>query len=268
MRKLLMPAACLLCSVQANAITTTVASFSTLPSDIRNCFETGYCLGDTLGTNLYADSYIDGVSAFQYVQLNGSTYDFKWLMRYDLLTPPGTVAGAAWISAQNSYNIAGSDAHNFTLYFNDMNNGYLTAPPITVTVNDNDLADGSAFRSQYFGLVEYEPGYFTYDLIASGALGIDLPFCLADGCGSSAQFNLLHMYYADGLFNFNPQDTRGLLFNRNNWYNCGYEDCGGYAQSQNLYVHAVPLPASALLLISGLVGGTLSTRRQYSKPKE
>lgn len=258
MCKLLLPAIALLCSTQASAIT---VQFSELPTELQNCFQTNSCISLT-GPNLTTNLETTGAAAFQYAQLNGSSYDWKWLMRYDLLTPPGTVGGTAWISAQSSYDVAGSDAHGFTLYFNSPANPYLLPSPITLTLNDTDLTDGSAFRSQIAGTIETEPGIFTFDVSVTGDLGINLPLCLAEGCGTSAGFNLLHMNYVNGIFGFNPLDARGLLFSQNSWYDCGYEGCGGYSQSQSLYVHPVPLPASALLFISGLAGGAVGVRRK------
>lgn len=254
MRKTTLSICCLLCSMNASAIT--LIPTSELPSDILSCFQSSQCTSPYYGGGVWASlNYAEGVAALQYSQQGVS----KWLMRYDLLSPPGTVAGTAWVSAQHSYNIAASDAHDFTLYYGtSISAGWPSAPPHTLTLNDTDLGDGSAFR-RIVPDFEYPENY-----IDTGDLNMSpyFPLCLATGCGTAVTFNLLHMNYVNGTFAFNPQDSRGLLFNQQSWYDCGYEDCGSFSATQSLYVHAVPVPAALPLLLGGLAIMVTTARRR------
>lgn len=257
MRKIALSICFLLCSINVSAITLPT---SDLPSELQNCFLSGDCVAAITPRGQWTSDFeTTGAAAFSYQQWNGSSYDSRWLMRYDLLVPPGTMTGTAWVSTLNSYNIAGSDMHSFSLYY-----GNTASPPLTLTLNDTDLADGSAFRSQVAAWIETEPGVFEFGSIASGDLsGIDLPLCLAENCGSSAYFNLLHMDFAGGMFSFDPYDSRGRLFSTHQWYDCGSEDCGGYSATQSMYVHAVPVPAALPLMIGGLAAmGAAAHRRR------
>lgn len=246
MRKSTLSICCLLLSINTPAATIFT---SELPTDLQSCFQTGNCfgLGDATGS-LTSEFDTAGAAAFQYVQFNGSGYDWKWLMRYDLLSPPGTVAGTTWIAVQDSYNIAVSDTHSFTVY----RPGFWSNTPATETlwVNDADLADGSAFSRHDYGW----PTMVTGDLG-----GFDPALCLAEGCGAMLTLNLLHMNFVNGQFSFNADDSRALLYEFRYWdcstggstANCAYSAA---AEEYSLYVHAVPLPASALLFMSGLAG--------------
>lgn len=254
MRKTTLSICCLLSSMNVSAIT--LIPTSELPSDIQSCFQSADCTSPYYGGGVWASlNYAEGVAALQYSQLGTS----KWLMRYDLLSPPGTVAGTAWVSALNSYDIAGGDAHTFTLYFDTSISVGGLAPPYTLSLNDTDLGDGSAMR-RIAPDFEYPENY-----VDTGELNMApyFPLCLATGCGTEANFNLLHMNYVNGVFAFNPLDSRDLLFNLQSWYDCGGEDCGSYSATQSLYVHAVPVPAALPLLIGGLaaVGAAAHRRR-------
>jgi hypothetical protein len=58
------------------------------------------------------------------------------------------------------------------------------------------------------------------------------------------------------------------LFEQRYWYDCGYPDCGSYEYTQSLHVNAVPLPASMLLMISGLVCGLVGMPRRRLRSKD
>lgn len=251
MRNVALSFAFLLCSANASAIT---ISTSVLPGELQACFQSGTCVAAITPRGIWASDFEStGAAAFAYQEWDGSSYDAKWLIRYDLLSPPGTVAGTAWLSARNHYDVAGSDAHSIILYFDDPGSDYFPAPPLTLTLDDSGLAEGSAFRTEVAAWIETEPEVLEFGSIVSGNLsGIEPLLCLAEGCGSSINFNLLHMDFAAGTFNFDPNDSRGPLFTMHSWYDCGSEDCGGGSNTQSLYVHAVPLPAAMPLLIGGL----------------
>lgn len=241
--------------VATNAFAFTVVPTSELPGDIQSCFQSTQCISPYYsGGEMVTALDAEGVAAFQYTQQGVN----KWLLRYELFTPPGTVGGVAWLSAQNSYDIAGSDAHDFTLYF-DGSPAFLNAPPYTLTLNDTDLADGSAFQ---LNVPDFE---FPDNSILEGNLGMSPPLrlCLATGCGGRADFNLVHLDYLNGLFAFDASDSRSLLFSEGYWYvSCGAPECGDFSQTQSLYVNAVPVPATLPLFLSGLVAGAGLLRRR------
>ena len=64
------------------------------------------------------------------------------------------------------------------------------------------------------------------------------------------------MNFVDGIFNFNATDARGLLHDFTQTYDWDHQHV------TSLYVHAVPLPGGAFLLMSGLAAGILSFRQQ------
>jgi hypothetical protein len=236
---------------QANA--QTVVPMTDLPSEIQGCFASGTCSTFyTTGTDIISLFNTDTSAAFQY---QDSSVD-KWLLRYQLMSPPGTISGYAWLSAQNSYDISGGDAHAFNLYYSG--SAFYSTTALTLTLNDLDLASGSSFRLL---VPDFEDDTQSID---EGSLLIDPAdgVCLATGCGFEATFNLLDMKYVDGSFSFDASNSRGLLFDAKSWYDCGGTDCGSFAAEDSLRVSAVPLPAAIWLFGSGLLGVGAMARRK------
>lgn len=224
-----------------------------LPAEMQSCIQTTACLFPLYdGFNIYSQLGTDTADAFQY-QEGGVD---KWLLRYALQSPPGTISGYAWLSAQNSYDLAGSDAHAFTLYYSGAQVTYdsFNTPggpiALSLTLNDADLVAGSASRMI---VPNFEDPAFDID---TGNLGVSPGplLCLATGCGFEATFNLLFLDYSTGNFSFDAADSRGRLLDVTSWYDCGGTDCGSFNVEDRLQVNAVPLPASALLLVSGMIG--------------
>lgn len=248
MRKITLSIFCLLTSMNVPAVTIFT---SDLPGELQTCFQTGNCIGAGDSPTIMASEFdTTGAAAFQYVQWNGSSYDWKWLMRYDLLSPPGTISGTAWLSARSSYDIVNTNSPGFTLYFD---NSIYGNTPMTLTMTNADLAAGTASRTE---------DYLDVGGTTTGTLQIS-PWPLATiETYYEFHFNLLHMSYNNGIFSFNPDDTRGLLFSQSTleWTPSGSQE---YTySSESLYVHAVPLPASALLFLSGLAGTVLGVRKK------
>lgn len=247
MRKTALSMFCLLTSMHVPAVTVFT---SDLPGELQTCFQSGNCIGAGDSPMIMASEFdTTGAAAFQYVQWNGSSYDWKWLMRYDLLSPPGTISGAAWLTARSSYDTVNTNSAGFTLYFD---NSIYGNTPITLTMTSADLAAGTGFRS--YDAIDWQ--------IDSGTLQVD-PWPAANiETAYEFHFNLLHMSYNNGIFSFNPGDTRGLLFSQSTleWTPSGSQE---YTySSESLYVHAVPLPASALLFMSGLAGIAARVKRK------
>lgn len=246
MRKIALSICFLLCSINVSAITLPT---SDLPSELQNCFLSGDCVAAITPRGRWTSDFeTTGAAAFSYQQWNGSSYDSRWLMRYDLLDPPGTVQGTAWLTAQNYYNPATGYA-DFSLYYE---NSIYGNEPTMLAMSSADLAAGGAnFISDG---ISGEPSTGTLYVYPWPAAVVETYY--------EFQFNLLHMTYNNGIFSFDPNDSRSLLFSQRlvQWHP---ESNPEYAQSyMSLYVHAVPLPASALLLLSGLAGGALGMRKK------
>lgn len=240
---------CLLCSINVSAVT--IVSYSELPGEIQTCFQTGDCVNVSSPSDILvsaADS--TGAAAFQYLQYNGNGYDWKWLMRYELQSPPGTVGGSAWVSGMAGYDTVNSDDHAFTLYYD---NSIYGNPPITLSMTSADLTAGGA--SRIVDGIEWQ--------VDSGTLQIDPWPAAAIETYYEFHFNLLYMSYEGGSFAFNQHENRSLLFSQSTLQWTPGGDTEYSYSSESLQVQAVPLPASALLFAGGLAGVLRRRRKGY-----
>lgn len=242
-----------------------------LPSAIQSCIAASTCFASS--TSAY-DSGM--VSAFQLVQDTGSGFEDSWLMRYTLVPPSGqsslnsaldnSFTGSLWLLAKMSYSTSES-AHPFTLYldkvsptpfnmFGQSGDGVLESFMPTA-----DLLAGSSYLT--VGIDFFSNSYSFGNLTGETPLP-----CLAEGCESHARLNLVGLNYEDVgssiiLTDFNPLDTRGLVFTQYQTYPCYGDTSCAMDDSQAFYVSAVPVPGAMWLFGSGLAGlvGLLRRRR-------
>jgi hypothetical protein len=235
-------------------------SFADLPTSVRSCITAQTCNVDS--SSLFNQG---GTSAFQFQ--DGGTN--KWLMRYTLYAPSGEngapANGYLWMSANQQY--AAAEAYHIVTLYTDavtpaptnlwINNN--THPEmLTLGLNSTDLIAGSGYL--FFGLDATNTLNSSGDLktYADAGFGGLLP-CLAEGCNTRAQLNLTNLRYVDsgsaGLVGFfDPTDPRALLYSQSSEYNPPYPDASAYSVTQRYFVQPVPVPPSAVLLVSGLIG--------------
>lgn len=255
MRKLI-PVIFLLCSTQASAITTVL--YSELPLEVRDCFQSNTCFNSVPQSSnaLSTDLETVGAAAFYYYDVSDTVMPEKVLMRYELQAPPGTVGGIVWLTGNRFYDVVNSDTHDFALHPAPVASGTYPGNSLILRLNDADLLDGSAFKTiMYLGYPD--PLEISGDLYTSAFPCIDPP------CRTEDYFNLLHMTYdANGAFSFNANDTRSLLYQHRELYEYAWLGQSDHIHDTSLYIQAVPLPASAWLLLSGLAGGICLARRR------
>lgn len=231
---------------------------SELPGSIQSCITAGACLVSNVS------AYDSGTaSAFQITQNTGSGIENNWLVRYSLVPPSGqsrleppvddSFSGYLWMLAKDSYS-ASESAHSFTLYLDKVSPGPFSmfgqSGDLELFMPTVDLLAGSSYRT--YG-IDYALN--SYDLgNLSGEVAIP---CVAEGCETHAQLNLLQLAYADlgstiMLTGFNPSDTRGLAFTQYETFPCYGDPSCAMHDVQTFYVSAVPIPAAAWLFGSGL----------------
>ncbi|MDH5594919.1 MAG: VPLPA-CTERM sorting domain-containing protein [Gammaproteobacteria bacterium] len=257
MDRLFAPVFLLLYSMQTSAALAPIAYISDLPTDIQNCFQSGYCFqagGDILLPSAISDTAT--ATAFSYVDLNNGVAE-KWLMRYELDNTLGPtvdstdylsatnnkVGGVAWLSAMNNYDIENSNEHSFTLYYSD---SIFENNPITLTMPSVDLETGASYRD--LDALDWS--------VDAGSLVVSPPLVGVIETHYEYYFNLLNMTYINGIFSFNPNDNRELLYSQSmfEWTPDGNSGKEYTYTSDSLYVSSVPLPAAVWLFGSGLLG--------------
>lgn len=267
----------LVVSLEAQAVT---VSQSALPQTIQSTL----CPSSSSCSVSLNSSYSSGkVSAFFYDDQPSS---FGWLIRYDLTSPSGqtdfnnsdpdylppstqTTAydGYLWMRVQGIYSAAAA-THAVTLYrdkvtpgsdnlFGQNDSGYTPYADangdLSLFMTTADLLAGSAFRTIA------DPGPSG---IETGSLSGELPLpCLADGCQVHATLNLVQLQYqlvgtSIQLTDFNPEDTRGLVYRQSN----AYHPYGSTVQT--FAISAVPEPSVLAMLGCGLGIVAFAARRR------
>lgn len=255
----------------SSSIHAATIAIADLPGSIQSCMGTS-CL-----VNM-ASTYDSGaVSAFQIMQSSGSeVYTQNWLIRYSLSAPSSEsrinptsstpLSGNLWLLAKTVYT-ATETSHPFTLYLDKVTPTPFLMPgqggsDLALSMTTSDLLSGGAFRTA--GIDESNNVYDYGSLIGAPVL------CVASGCETHAQLNLLQLHYKSlgttlTLDYFNPLDERTLVFNqRSSFTGLGCLDCATN-DVQSFYVSAVPLPSALSSLTLGLFvfTGVLARQRRF-----
>ncbi len=251
--------------------------FSDLPTGIQACNTAGTCAVNLTSTydvpNASGSTAHDGtlnphtMNVFSLTDLTSGTQEY--LVRYNLVEPSTALlydtvqplAGSVWlrIGAQIDTTQGTPQA---SLYFDQVNPnpgnlffGDSDGLSVDLSLSASALLSGTGREG--VGCCD-DPSY-TGNMSITGDFGSPalLP-CLADGCYSSAQLNLLYLLFADpdgdGVYEsgINPFDARAMLFNVSSYDPYGGLEGTGELSSVSYYVTTVPLPSALYLFLSGL----------------
>jgi hypothetical protein len=240
---------------------------SELPATIQSCFAEGSCQVSL------SSSYQSG-TASAFLMFDGLAGKTSWLMRYNLVSPSGqavlgggqntTYSGNLWMQVASNYSAA-ETFHPIKLFLDKV-----TPVPSPVFGQSGDLsyfmstadllAGGGYNKTSY---VSYEPD----GIVSEGGLSGDILLCLAVGCQTSVQVNLLQLNYQDFgssgivMTGFDASDTRGLVYSKSSSYLTGDPDTD-YAATQSFYITAVPEPETYWMLGIGLMSVAVAVRRR------
>lgn len=248
----------LLSSLSAFPFAAQAVSVSELPASIQSCITAGTC-----GVNLSSSHDSGTASAFGMVDLPSGQWN--WLMRYDLVPPSGqTVIGGGqntayggylWMQVADSYSAA-ETAHPVTAFLDKVTpvpgSIFGQSGDLSFFMPTADLLAGGAYNTITY--VSYEPD----GIVSEGGLSGDILLCLAVGCQTSVQLNLVQLNYQDfgsagiKMTSFDASDARGLVFSQSSSYLTGdpYTD---YSATQTFYITAVPEPRTFWMFGFGLM---------------
>lgn len=264
-------ASVLFLSLSALPLAAKAVSVSELPATIQSCITTGDCVVD------YSGSYDSGTaSAFAMVDLPSGQWN--WLVRYNIISTSGqTVIGGGqntaysgylWMQVASNYSAA-ETTHPVTLFLDKITpvpgSVFGQSGDLSYFMSTADLLAGGAYNTTSY--VSYEPD----GIVSEGGLsGGDILLCLAVGCQTSAQVNLLQLNYQSfgsvgiKMTGFDTSDTRGLVYSQSSSYLTGdpYTD---YSASQAFYISAVPEAQVSWMFSLGLMAvfSTTRYRRKY-----
>jgi hypothetical protein len=242
------------CSLPSHAATVTEQE---LPASVLACMSSASCFVMTTSSH-----ESDTASAFPIFHLTGDGMEGNWLLRYPLVPPSGRTGihpprfeghgGHLWLMVEGRYD-ASESRHPVTLYLDKVDPAptpfYGQEGDLSLYVSTADLLAGDSHMTVGLG---YGGSYGHGDLSGETPLP-----CLADGCRVHARLNLLQLSYAEAgpdlvFAGFNPSDSRGLLYRQEISYLTG-DPFVDMHDVQAYYVSAVPLPAPAWLMGSGLL---------------
>ena len=226
------------CFMFSMSATATTISLNELPTDMYDCFQRNDCVTALDSNGLFSSTHdVPGAAAFSYYRVDQDP-GWRWLMRYELQAPPGTIGGIGWLTARAQYDVQNSNSHDFTLYYSG---SVFDNSPITLTMTSADLAAGSGYHS-----TDYDAG------TSEGNLQINPWPDVVIETSYQFSFNLLYMHYTNGNFAFNAVDTRDLLYSQrtDEWTPGGSQEYTSTYES--LMVTAVPLPTAVWLFMGGV----------------
>jgi hypothetical protein len=262
-------ASVLLLTLSAFPFAAQAVSFSELPATIQSCISAGSCLVDYSGGSYNSTT----ASAFAMVDLPSGKWN--WLVRYDLTPPSGqtdingvqssTYGGYLWMQVANNYSAA-ETAHPVVLFLDKVtpvpSNLFGQSGDLSLFMTTADLLAGGAYKT--ISYVSYDE----YGIVSTGGLSGETPgLCLAVGCQTNAQLNLVQLNYQSfgssgiAMTGFNPTDTRGLVYSQSSSY---FNGDPPYGTTQSFYITAVPEPETFWMLGLGLVSVAIAVRRRRS----
>lgn len=239
-----------------------------LPAQLQACVGNNTCFVETSAPVVAMGS----MEAYLFSDTSSATPITGYALRYSLLHPSARYvndtmfipfSGDVWLTVQDTYDLAG-DSNRFTIYTDTVKPqpvnllfGDSNGLDISIDLTNAALLSGAGSQTASFldlsnGIPS--PGNM---MLQSDLFGTALLPCLADECLASATLNLVHLNYVDrgnGTADlvFVQADPRTLLYEITNGYFTDPE-FGGSVDRQSYYVASVPLPATAWLLLSGLV---------------
>lgn len=258
----------------------TIDHIQQLPVPLQSCLTNGDCSIDR-----QSSFESGGIAAFHY-----SSADFSgYLFRYSLVSPSvaKTVAmdnqnpsepqpietnialsGNVWLQVADNYSISAS-SRPITLYREQVSPSQQAilprmSPNEYPNVLNFELSASSLLASSAYHTTTLDPfgGNESGDLIAAEPLLI----CLADGCSTNQQLNLIGMRFVQAgdqlLLQFAANDARPRLYSESLAYN---DPQFGSLSQRDWYVQPVPLPAAWLVWLSGfglIAGGGAKTAKR------
>lgn len=235
-----------------------------LPSQLHTCVDSSTCFVDTTPTVT-----IGQMEAYSFVDNRQGSAVSGYAVRYSLLPPSGensasgltAYSGDIWLTVQDSYDLA-ADSNPVTVYTDTVSPqpGNILSDSngldIDIAMTNSALLSGSGF--EVIGLDVNNMSVYQANMhLQSDSGGAALLPCAAADCWATADLNMIYLSYVQSgttaSLQFNPGDSRGLLYKLTSEYNETPAN-GGYFTSQSYYVAAVPVPAAALLFGSGLLG--------------
>ena len=260
--------------LQTPSQASTIDDIQQLPAPLQSCWANGDCSIDS-----QSSFESGGIAAFHYVSADFSGY----LFRYSLVSPSTAksvvldsqnssepqpietniaLSGNVWLQVADSYSVSAS-SRPITLYREQISPSQqailprLSYPDEYPSVLNFELSAASLLASSTYHTTTLDSfgGTESGDLIAAEPLLI----CLADGCSTNQQLNLIGMSFVQAgdqlLLQFAANDDRPKLYSESLAYNTPL--LGTLAQ-RDWYVRPVPLPAAWLVWLSGfgLIAGS------------